>query len=126
MTDKELKCTDCEEQRKLIDTQLLKQRIDSERRISERVPIRHAIAGAIATVGIITTIITMQANSNGRLDDKLDKLSESVAVMNAVNEERKRQDAFQNRLLNVLVESLEEQRMGHGSHPPSTYGKPGP
>ena len=124
MAEKELKCTDCEEQRKIIEGQLAKQKLDSERRISERVPIRHALMAAIATIGVITTIITMQANGNRRLDEKLDRLSEAVAVMNARNEERKMQSEFQNRLLNVLVESLEEQRMGHGSHPDSRYGKP--
>lgn len=126
MADKEIKCTDCEEQRAILEGQLTKQKLDNERRISERVPIRHALMGVIATVGIITTIITMQSSANNRLDEKLDRLSESVAVMNAVNEERKRQSEFQNRLLNVLIESLQELRSGHDEHTSNRYGKPGP
>ena len=104
------------------------------RRISERIPIRHAITGMVLVVGIITTIITLSAKSSSRIEDKLDKLTERVAVMVAVSEERKHQIAFQERLLGVLLESLEEKKLDqtnirrhskfHELEPP--YGKPGP
>ena len=95
------------------------------RRISERIPIRHAITGMIIVVGIITTIITLSAKSSSRIEDKLDALNEKVAVMTAVSEERKFQLQFQERLLEVLVESLEERKdiQDHGSrvHGVPTY-----
>lgn len=110
--------------------EIIQNRDSLHRRISERIPIRHAITGITIMVGIVTSIITFFALSTGRIDEKLDKLQRDVAVMAAVSEERKYQLDFQKQLLGVLIESLEEKQgeghMHNRSTDPATYGiRPG-
>ncbi len=99
------------------------------RRISERIPIRHALLAVLAMIGIITTILTVSSRGVDRIEDKVVELSKEVAVMSAISKERKHQQEFQGRLLEVLIESLEEKQPGAGNrmsnHGPA-YGKPGP
>lgn len=79
------------------------------RRISERIPIRHAITVITIMVGIITTIISFYAASNNALMDRFDSLAKDVAVLSVLTRERERAFELQQKERDRIV-GLQQER----------------
>ena len=76
---------------------------DSNRRIGEKVPIKHAIAAVTVVMGIFVFIVKVNNDANNRvaeataktgqkIEEKLDALSTQVLTMKATNEAEKRSE----------------------------------
>lgn len=87
---------------------------DLNRRIGEKVPTRYGITLIVLIVGIFTTIIGINIASNTSVNDKLDKLSKEVAVLQTITTERSRQTMFYTELLKeirMFRENQEDDKM---------------
>ena len=80
---------------------------DMSRRISDRIPIRHAIAVIVIAVSVITGFVSYFAWATNNINDKLASIDKAVAVSIAVNEERKDQLNFQQQLLSMFLNVLQ-------------------
>ena len=102
------------------------------RRIAERIPIRHAITATVIAIGIITTIITFFADSNRATQGKLEDLKRDVAILTVVSREKEKalqeQQAQNERIADqqhtMLLNLINEIRGVRDGQTSNIYSKP--
>ena len=90
--------------------EVLHQNSDLQRRIGERLPVRHAITAGLLFASLMTTLVTINIASDNRIEEKLDALTNDVSVLKAVSAERRQAEKYQQQMLEEVRRFRQQSR----------------